>query len=102
MTTELLATTTNTSPRSALPMAVADPSAEDGHPNPRILGMRCRNCGRAESLGPNYVCAGCFGPLEIAYDFPVVTHEEIEAGPPNIWRYKALLLVPTELVAESR
>jgi len=97
MTTELLATTTNTSPRSALPMAVADPSAEDGHPNPRILGMRCRNCGRAESLGPNYVCAGCFGPLEIAYDLEIAAQTldraTLATRPAGIWRYLELLPV---------
>ena len=37
------------------------------------------------------------GPLEIAYEFPEVTREEIEAGPGNIWRYKALLPVPTDI-----
>ena len=41
-----------------------------------------------------YACLECFGPLEVAYDFPTVTREQIEAGPRNIWRYKALLPVP--------
>ena len=49
------------------------------------------------SSGPFYACPECFGPLEIAYDFPAVTREEIEAGPPNIWRYKALLPVPSDI-----
>ena len=38
-----------------------------------------------------------FGPLEIAYDFPAITREQIEAGPANIWRYKALLPVPDDI-----
>jgi len=60
-------------------------------------GLACRECGHEIELGPFYACPECFGPLEIAYDFPVVTREEIEAGPANIWRYKALLPVPSDI-----
>jgi threonine synthase len=60
-------------------------------------GLACRECGHQIELGPHYACPECFGPLEIAYDFPKVTREEIEAGPPNIWRYKALLPVPSDI-----
>ncbi|MET0928182.1 MAG: threonine synthase, partial [Aeromicrobium sp.] len=56
--------------------------------------LACRECGATQELGPFYVCVECFGPLEIAYDFPAITREQIEAGPANIWRYKALLPVP--------
>src|SRR3954470_24478204 len=59
--------------------------------------LACRECGHQVALGPFYACPECFGPLEIAYDFPRVTREEIEAGPRNIWRYKALLPVPTDI-----
>jgi threonine synthase len=59
--------------------------------------LSCRECGHQIELGPYYACPECFGPLEIAYDFPRVTREEIEAGPRNIWRYKALLPVPTDI-----
>src|SRR3954465_1691552 len=60
-------------------------------------GLSCRECGHQVELGPHYACPECFGPLEVAYDFPQVTREEIEAGPRNIWRYKALLPVPTDI-----
>lgn len=60
-------------------------------------GLSCRECGHQVVLGPNYACPECFGPLEIAYDFPDVTREQIEAGPANIWRYKALLPVPADI-----
>jgi threonine synthase len=60
-------------------------------------GLACRECGHAIALGPHYACPECFGPLEIAYDFPEVTREQIEAGPANIWRYKALLPVPADI-----
>ncbi len=59
--------------------------------------LSCRECGTQVELGPYYACPECFGPLEIAYNFPEVTREEIEAGPRNIWRYKALLPVPADI-----
>ncbi|HMD12121.1 MAG TPA: threonine synthase [Marmoricola sp.] len=60
--------------------------------------LSCRECGATHVLGPFYACPECFGPLEIAYDFPQVTREQIEAGPANIWRYRSLLPVPTDIV----
>jgi threonine synthase len=62
--------------------------------------LSCRECGHEVALGPHYACPECFGPLEVAYDFPVVSRAEIEAGPRNIWRYQALLPVPSD-IAES-
>jgi len=59
--------------------------------------LSCRECGHQIELGPHYACPECFGPLEIAYDFPAVTRAQIEAGPRNIWRYKALLPVPADI-----
>ncbi|GAB7002889.1 threonine synthase [Nocardioides sp. AN3] len=61
--------------------------------------LSCRECGTEVELGPSYACPECFGPLEVAYDFPAVTREEIAAGPANIWRYKALLPVPDDIEA---
>ena len=63
--------------------------------NARVLA--CRECAHEVELGPHYACPECFGPLEVAYDFPAVTREEIAAGPANIWRYKALLPVPDDI-----
>jgi threonine synthase len=60
-------------------------------------GLVCRECGAGQELGPHYACLECFGPLEVAYDFPEVTREQIAAGPRNIWRYKALLPVPDDI-----
>ncbi len=59
--------------------------------------LACRECGHEVDLGPHYACPECFGPLEVSYDFPAVTREEIAAGPANIWRYKALLPVPSDI-----
>src|SRR3954454_21976258 len=59
--------------------------------------LSCRECGHEVELGPHYACPECFGPLEVAYDFQAVTRAEIEAGPANIWRYRALLPVPRDI-----
>jgi threonine synthase len=71
-----------------------------GHDPERILGLRCRACGRPEPLGPSYVCASCFGPLEVAYDLEVVratlNRAAIEARPAGIWRYLELLPVDAQ------
>jgi len=57
--------------------------------------LSCRECGATQPLGPFYACSECFGPLEVSYDFGSVTRASIEAGPRNIWRYQALLPVPS-------
>jgi len=59
--------------------------------------LACRECGATRELGPYYACFECFGPLEVGYDFGRVTREQVEAGPANIWRYKALLPVPDDI-----
>ncbi|HTG41346.1 MAG TPA: threonine synthase, partial [Methylomirabilota bacterium] len=84
MTTETLPTPTTT--------PTSDPASTD-----RILGLACRNCGRLEPLGASYVCAACFGPLEVAYDLSRVRETldrtTIAARAPGIWRYLELLPV---------
>jgi threonine synthase len=57
----------------------------------------CRECGEKTALGPFYACRECFGPLEVGYEFPVISHEQIEAGPRSIWRYAPLLPVPADI-----
>jgi threonine synthase len=61
------------------------------------VGLRCRNCGQLEPFGASYVCAACFGPLEVAYDLDVVAGTldagTIAARDPGIWRYLELLPV---------
>jgi len=75
----------------------ASPAVDAATTYAHILGMRCRACGRPEEIGPNYVCAGCFGPLEVVYDFDVarrtLTREAIAQRHPGIWRYLELLPV---------
>ena len=57
----------------------------------------CRACGEQTQLGPFYACMECFGPLEVGYEFPAITREQIEAGPKSIWRYAPLLPVPADI-----
>jgi threonine synthase len=60
-------------------------------------GLSCRECGAAYDLGPLYACGECFGPLEVAYDYPAIGRHDIQAGPPNIWRYAPLLPVRADI-----
>ena len=61
--------------------------------------LSCRACGAKSPLGPFYACMECFGPLEVGYEFPAITREQIEAGPKNIWRYQPLLPVPVDVAS---
>ena len=84
-------------------VVTVDREVEPSYPAPRegafgnAVALRCRECGHQVGLGPFYACPECFGPLEVAYELPAITREEIEAGPRNIWRYKALLPVPVDI-----
>ncbi|MFC4060304.1 threonine synthase [Planomonospora corallina] len=64
------------------------------------VALSCRECGARYDLGPDFACTECFGPLEIAYELPRVTREEIAAGPSNIWRYRSLLPVPADVASK--
>jgi threonine synthase len=59
--------------------------------------LACRECGQTSALGAQHACAECFGPLEVGYEFPPLSREFIQAGPPNIWRYASLLPVPADV-----
>lgn len=61
--------------------------------------LSCRECGHQIPLAPEFACAECFGPLEVAYSFDRIRREDIEAGPRNIWRYRGLLPVPSDVDA---
>jgi threonine synthase len=61
--------------------------------------LSCRECGHTTPLGSGHACAECFGPLEVAYDFPTLTREQIESGPLSMWRYASLLPVPPQVAS---
>jgi threonine synthase len=71
------------------------PAATTSFGNARCLV--CRECGKEQELGPFYACQECFGPLEVGYDFPVLSRHDIESGPKSIWRYAALLPVRPDI-----
>jgi threonine synthase len=62
-------------------------------------GLSCRECGSRYELGPLYACAECFGPLEVCYEFPRLTRNDIESGPLSMWRYAPLLPVPRDIAS---
>jgi threonine synthase len=78
------------------PLTSTRPQPREGAFGP-ARELVCRECGATRPLGQFYACSECFGPLEIGYDFGTVTRAQIEAGPNNQWRYKALLPVPDDI-----
>jgi threonine synthase len=64
---------------------------------PKLLGLRCRECGTEFALQATHVCEMCFGPLDVVYDTAAlkktVSRERIEQGPKSMWRYRDLLPV---------
>lgn len=57
--------------------------------------LKCRICAAVTEAGPYHVCEECFGPLEVEYDLEslrgVLTRQEIERRPSDVWRYRELL-----------
>ena len=97
MTTQTLPSTPATFRGGGMSAAV-EPDQDRKASTPRhVVGLRCRNCHRITELGPSFVCAACFGPLEVAYDLPAIAAEidrtTIERRTPDIWRYLELLPV---------
>lgn len=60
-----------------------------------VTSLSCRECGRAYPCEQESVCAFCFGPLEVVYDYEaiaaVISRESIAACAPTMWRYADLL-----------
>src|SRR5579864_874881 len=64
---------------------------------PKVVGLRCRECGTEYELQATHVCEMCFGPLDAVYDVALlrktVSRRRIEEGPKSMWRYRDLLPV---------
>jgi threonine synthase len=62
--------------------------------------LRCRECNKSWGNVPKSICEDCFSPLEVFFDYDSIrknkdfTREKIAQGPPNMWRYSALLPLP--------
>jgi len=67
--------------------------------------LRCRECGKTWGLQPLSICDECFSPLEVAFDLDYArtrfTREAVSQGPPNMWRYRALLPVSDDYVPRT-
>jgi threonine synthase len=61
----------------------------------KVLGLKCRECGREYPKEALHVCEFCFGPLEVTYDYAAIkkkiSRKSIESGPDSLWRYADLL-----------
>lgn len=61
----------------------------------KVLGLKCRECGREYPKEALHVCEFCFGPLEVTYDYAAIkkkiSRKSIESGPDSLWRYAELL-----------
>ena len=66
----------------------------------KVLGLKCRECGRQYPKEPLHVCEFCFGPLEVDYNYEVIqksiSRKSIEQGPESLWRYADLLPIDGE------
>jgi threonine synthase len=63
-----------------------------------VSHLQCKECGTEFPLEALYVCANCFGPLEVAYTGGGAVdigelRRKIQGGPQNIWRYADFLPV---------
>jgi threonine synthase len=60
-----------------------------------VKGLKCRECAAPYAVEPVAICEECFGPLEVDYDYDaiksVLTREEIERRPKNLWKFRELL-----------
>jgi len=66
----------------------------------KVIGLKCRECSQKYEKAPIHVCEMCFGPLEVDYDYSVISksisRQSIESGPLSLWRYADLLPVDGE------
>ena len=62
--------------------------------------LRCHLCHTEYPAGALWVCSGCLGPLEVAFDYAkitgTITRELIASRPKNLWRYRELLPIEGE------
>ena len=43
---------------------------------PKLLGLRCRECGAEYELQATHVCEMCFGPLDAVYDYAALKKKQ--------------------------
>ena len=53
--------------------------------------LRCRECKKEYEPTFKYICAECFGPLDVHYDYPTLTKDIFTNREQTYWRYFELL-----------
>ena len=53
--------------------------------------LQCRECKKQYETAFKYICDDCFGPLDVKYDFPIVTKDTFSNREQTYWRYFELL-----------
>ena len=70
------------------------------HATSRSLGLKCRLCGKLYPKQALNFCTEDFGPLEVEYDYEVVSQSmkraAIERRPRTMWRFRELLPVDND------
>jgi threonine synthase len=65
-----------------------------------MIGLKCRECGRAYPKGVVFVCEYCFGSVEVDYDYDAIkkslTKAALATRPKSLWRYRELLPIDGE------
>ena len=60
-----------------------------------LTGLECTECHARFPAEARSICEECFGPLHPTYDLEAlrakVSRQDVEDGPPSLWRYQALL-----------
>ncbi|NIN51982.1 MAG: threonine synthase [Nitrososphaeria archaeon] len=60
-----------------------------------IMGLRCKVCGKKFEGGLKFVCDKCWGPLEVDYDYDVISEtlrkDDLKKRFFSLWRYLELL-----------
>ncbi len=66
----------------------------------RVLGLKCRLCGKQYPKEALNFCTDDFGPLEVAYDYEAIartfSREAVATRPQTMWRYWDLLPIDGE------
>ena len=53
--------------------------------------LQCRECKKEYESTFKYICDDCFGPLDVKYDFPLISKDTFSNREQTYWRYFELL-----------
>ena len=55
------------------------------------ISLQCRECKKEYEPTFKYICDECFGPLDVKYDFPIISKDTFVNREHTYWRYFELL-----------